>query len=197
MNAAWRCGSRRLDDATHRVTRAAPNDPRAWVFRSILSRLQGNWPGAFSASDEALRIDPFRGFTLTQRAGLLIYSGRAAEALPLLHRAVELDPGQQANAWVWECFADLMLARDSEAIAPCEKAAAAWPAWVAYMLVTAAYANLGNVEKAAYWKGKLLEQNPRISIKRILDMQVTDKREALAQAEHWLSGLRKAGIPNQ
>lgn len=186
-----------LDDVTLRATRVAPADPRSWTYRGIAMRYQNNWNGAFSANDEALRIDPFKAHTVTQRAALLIYAGRPSEAFKWIDRALELDPADPADATVYRCFAYMNLKRYADAIGPCETSVARNPGWTRYMFLTAAYAIVGNAPAAEQWKTKLIKANPHVSVQFIRDMRVTDNPEAIAQMEPWLAGLRKAGIPEK
>lgn len=187
----------RLDDVTLRATRAAPKEPRAWIWRTFALRFLGNWGGAFAASEEALRLDPLSSAALIRHADLLIFAGRADEALAFIDRAIEISPSDRTNPTRYRCWAYLLLARDKEAAEVCEAAAALLPDWLAYMLLTAVHANLGNMERAAHWKGKLLEKNPRVTIQRIRDIRGSDNPRFLAQSERGLAGLRKAGVPEK
>jgi tetratricopeptide (TPR) repeat protein len=187
---------RRFDQVTLRATEIAPKHPRGWVFRSVALRLQGNWGGAFAALDEALRIDPFRARTQMHHGVLLMYTGKSEDALPLLARALELDPADKEPV-LWQCLALSLLERDTEAVRPCEAAAADFSYWGMNAWMTAAYANVGEANKATVWAHKTLEANPTLTIARWRSIRSSDNPVYVRQLEHVTAGLRKAGIPEQ
>ena len=84
-----------MDDLSNRAVQADRNDPRVWMDRTYALEWQERWDAALEASAEGMRIDPYRDATLGARAWLLILSGRAAEALPVLDRAIAIDVGDQ------------------------------------------------------------------------------------------------------
>jgi tetratricopeptide (TPR) repeat protein len=127
---------------------------------------------------------------------LLIYSGRPGEALDVIARANELEGNPHFGDFV-QCLAYMGLKRAADAVGPCEQAAASWNYWAFYAQTTAAYANLGDAEKTAAWKKKLLEANPNASIARLSDLGVSHHPDFLANWDYTLAGLRKAGIPEQ
>ena len=184
----------KLDDLSNKAVRLAPADPRVWSLRSQALRLQFSWSAAFAANDEALRLDPYRVQAIWERAGLLISTGRTEESLPLLDRALTLDPNDD-GVLISKCIAYVMLSRDGEALPLCERGAAIWNNWLMFSVLTAVHANLGNAERSQYWKRRLVEANPKYSIARAKATRMSDIPEYWRQAEHWADGLRKAGIP--
>jgi hypothetical protein len=88
-----------------------------------------------------------------------------------------------------------MLSRDGEALPFCERGAALWNNWIMFSALTAVHANLGNAERSQYWKRRLVEANPAISVARVKAMRLSDRPEFWRQLEHLVDGLRKAGIP--
>lgn len=187
---------RRLDELSQRATAVAPTDPRVWNWRAYALQWQQNWSGALAASDEALRLDPYRGESLTTRAGLLVYSGRPEDALAILDRAERVD-GDPFAVDMWRCVAFEQLARDRDALAPCERTASRWSYWVIFALVTAAYANLGERERAEVWAQRTRDAYPQFTIARLRELGVSDHPEFVARGEHIREGLRKAGMPER
>jgi len=187
---------RRFDEVSKQAIAAAPNDPRVWNERAFALQWQDNWNGAFSASDEALRLDPYRSSTYESRAWLLIYSGRPGEALDVVARANALEGDPHFGDAV-QCVAYMGLKRGADAAGPCEQSAASWSYWPLYAMATAAYANLGDAERAAAWKRKLLEANPKMSIARFSDLGVSHHPDFVANLDYTLAGLRKVGLPEQ
>jgi adenylate cyclase len=186
-----------MDEITLRATLLAPRDPRTWQWRQFALMFQGNIEGGLAASDEALRLDPLKGFTVMRRGAYLTYIGRAADALPLFDRALSLDPALKGEEMIWKCFAYLMIDRDRDAVAPCEAAAAFLPYWTMYGCAAAAQAGAGNMERAVFWRKKLMAANPRLTIQRWRDAKYSPAPEAVAQFERWLGNLAKTGVPEK
>jgi adenylate cyclase len=188
-----------LDDASARAVRVAPNDPRAWLARTHALRVQGNIDGAFAAIDQALKIDPLEASVLGHQAWLFIYAGRPQEALPILEWAMQIDASETTviNVIVGQCVAYFNLGRDKDALAPCERAAGLWQRWMIYAYPMVIYSNLGDKEKTAYWKAKLVAANPRVSIERFRQLAAVNSREPRfhAQVERMFAPFRKLGIP--
>jgi hypothetical protein len=66
------------------------------------------------------------------------------------------------------------------------------------MLLTAAYAQLDQMAKAAAAKSQLLKIQPGFTIARFTTSGVSNNPLFLQQTEtHMVAGLRKAGIPEQ
>ena len=191
-----------LDDLSLRAVRADPEDPRAWLLRSDALQWQRQWDGAFEANAEALRIDPYRTGALVGRAELLIQTGRAEEAFAVIDRGIALDPRSViVSGFLYrQCRAHLFLGHYDDAIAGCEKGIARdgeyW--WFGHLLLTAAYAQKGDMTKAAATKAALLERQPWVSIARVKALPTSNHPVYLQQEEaHLYPGLRKAGIPEK
>ena len=189
-----------LDDVTSRVLQLDRNDPMVWTRRSIALAWQGQWERASEAMAEARRIDPYRNVTLGQQARLLTFMGRPEEALPILDRAIALDPRSPRVAFFlqFKSAAHLHLGQYDDAIAVCEKALALGDYWYRYLLLTAAYAQKGDMMKAAAAKAELLKRQPNVSIAWLKSFSVRRNPIYVQQSEATqLAGLRKAGIPEQ
>jgi len=187
-----------LDDVSQRAVRADRNDPRVWSLRMYALQVQSQWDGAFEANAEGLRIDPYRTASLEDRAELLIFTGRAEEALPVLDQAIALDPRSPAvpHHLQIQCLGYLFLGHYDSAISACEKALAHEDDWRRRLYLVAAYAQKGDMAKAAVEKTKLLKLQPKITIAWLNASRVSNNPIYLQQREaSVLSGLRKAGIP--
>jgi class 3 adenylate cyclase/TolB-like protein/tetratricopeptide (TPR) repeat protein len=189
-----------MDDISARAVVAGRNDVRAWNARTDALAYQWKWDGAFEASAEALRIDPYRTSALAEKANLLIRTGRLEEALPVCEQAIALDPSgwNVSNCLQYQCLAHLLLGHYDDAIATCNKAQALDDSWLRRTLLIAAYAQKGDTEKAAAAKAELLKRRPDMSIALLKGLQVSDNPVYVQQREtHLYAGLRKAGIPEQ
>jgi adenylate cyclase len=187
-----------LDEISSRVIRADRANPNAWLLRQAALSRQWRWNEAFEANTEALRIDPYRNITLGERGGLLIRTGRPEEALPLLEQAIALDPrGQAVYAYLgYQCRSYLVLGHYDDAILACEKSLALEDFSGTYLYLVAAYAQKGDLAKAAAAKTELLKREPGMSIARIKAFKISDNPIYQQQFETYIfAGLRKAGIP--
>ena len=187
---------KRLGELSQRAILIAPNDPRVWQWRAYALQWQQNWSGAQAAIDQALRLDPFRGESVAVLAGLQLYSGRSQEALATLQRAAELH-AMPFQIDMWSCVAYTQLARDRDALGPCERAAAQWNYWVLLGHVAAAYGNLGEQSRATLWAQRMRADNPRATIESFRNLGVSEHPEFIAKMEHFREGLRKAGVPER
>ena len=92
----------------------------------------------------------------------------------------------------------VLLGHTDEAIATCEKAAGLARHFLVQLYLVAAYANKGDMAKAAAAKVQVLKMAPDYTIARMRVSRLSDVRENLKLEEANLyPGLRKAGIPEQ
>jgi adenylate cyclase len=187
-----------LDEISSRAIRADRDNPNAWLLRQEALWRQWKWNEAFEANTEALRIDPYRNSTLGERGLLLNLTGRPEEALPLLEQAIALDPrGPGVSGYLqYQCRSYLVLGRYDDAIAACEKSLTLDDYWFRYLYLVAAYAQKGDLARAAVAKSELLKRQPGMSIARIKAIKASDNPIYQQQSDtHVFAGLRKAGIP--
>lgn len=105
--------------------------------------------------------------------------------------------GQEGFSFRLVCFADQLLGRYREAVEACEKSAASDNWWIDHMMLTAAYAQLGDAARADAAKNELLRQKPGFTIAKL---KARDRGAAdyLYRVEtHVHAGLRTAGIPEK
>ena len=187
-----------MDDLSQRAVRADRNDPRAWMARGNALGFQRKWDAALAAMAEALRIDPHRNTTLGYYGSLLIQSGRTAEALPYLDRAVGMDPRASGRFLDHKCSAHLLLGQYEAAIASCERAITLDDNWGNRARLVALYAQTGDMAKTEAMKAELLRRRPGVSIEGLKSFRTTDNPVYIEQQEtHFFAGLRKAGIPEK
>ena len=186
------------DHLSRRALALDRNDPRVWQVRSWALTAQGQWDGAFQAIAEALQIDPYNNGSVGDQGLLLLLTGRAEEALPVLDRAIALDPRSPGVSGYLEkeCSANLNLGRYDAAIAACERSLALEDYWLTYVFLLGARAQNGDMAKAESVKQELLKRQPEMSIARLKAPQVWAHPAYQQQREaHLYPGLRKAGIP--
>jgi class 3 adenylate cyclase/TolB-like protein/Tfp pilus assembly protein PilF len=191
---------RELNDLSKRAIALGRDDPRSWQMRSYALLLQGQWQSALEANAEALRIDPYHNRSVGYQGWLLLLTGRPAEALPVLDRAIALDPRSPdvPTNLQYQCSAHLNLGEYDEAIAACEKALVLEEDWPKYLFLLAALALKGDMAKAEVAKAQLLKLEPNMSIARFkAPREFANPLYQQQREANLYAGLRKMGIPEQ
>lgn len=190
-----------LDELSKRALALDRRDPRVWTARAQSLMYLQQWDRALEANAAALQIDPDSTVTVGDRGWLLLLTGQPEEALPVLDRAIELDPtGPRVHgALQLQCSAHLNLGHYDRAIAACEKALALDDGWLKYLFLLGASAQKGDMARAEAAKAELLKRKPDVSIAQ-LKSAAPDWANPLYQQQreaHLYAGLRKAAIPEQ
>jgi adenylate cyclase len=147
---------------------------------------------AIAQIDRALEINPSDPDNYSYRGAVLVWQGRAAEALPWLEAALRFD---RASGFTAErlCMAYYLLQRYGEAVDACDRALSSNPGRNTLMLthpmLAAAYAEQGQPQQAAAERGAALRLWP------LLDAETYAAQFGMKEAQdHVLEGLRKAGF---
>jgi len=117
-----------------------------------------------------------------------------------LDKAIALDArvADRGDMMRLRARAYLSLGRYNDVIKFGERAAPLEDFYLVYLYLTAAYAQTGEMAKAARAKEQLLKLNPGYTIARYRKLQISDVPEFWQQTEeHMFAGLRKAGVPEQ
>ena len=187
-----------LDVLSMRAVVLDPDDPRVWWLRSRALVWQWRWEAALEANSKEQSLDPTRAGPIVERAWMMNMIGKPAEALPLVDRALALNPLDVGSALRMRCRSYLVLGRYKEAIGACEKAGTFEDLWVVHLYLVAAYAHEGEVAKAEAAKAALLRRRPGFSIADLKARGTSNEPAWLQQVEtHLFAGLRKAGIPER
>ena len=94
------------------------------------------------------------------------------------------------------CETQVWAGQTEQAIATCEKASGRDNHWGIYLSLAAAYANHGEMAKAAAAKAEVLRTVPGLTIAQLRAKRGSDSPESLDLAKkYWYEGLRKAGVP--
>jgi adenylate cyclase len=187
-----------MDALTLRAVNLDPGDPGAWDDRSQALAYAGRWTAAVEAIDLAIRLDPYKAWLPAHKAWLMTMTGRPVDALPLTDYATTLDPAIAGYALRYACEAYMLLGRNDDAVASCEKAAGTNSDWFVTSFLAAAYANRGDIDKAVAAKNEMLRTVPGYTITQLRAKHYSDVPEYVKMAEDtWYAGLRKAGIPEK
>jgi adenylate cyclase len=187
--------AREQDRYTARAVQLDSTDPAAWIWRATALAALGRWNAALEANATAIKLEPYEARWYSERANLMIWTARPAEALALAERALALDP---ANAFVplaRACEARLLAGQIEQAIATCEKASGLSNHWLVHLALAAAYGNHGDTTNAAAAKAEVLRTVPSLTIAQLRAKRESDNPEYLQLEEKYLyEGLRKAGF---
>jgi DNA-binding winged helix-turn-helix (wHTH) protein/TolB-like protein len=177
------------------------SDPRAWQLRTMALAYNNRLEAALGAIAEWQRIEPNQIDARGWRGVVLIAMGRSEEALAALDQGFAIDPTYPNIGFLvrQKCKAYAYLGQYEQAIATCEKATTDHLYLYPFIHLTAAYAQLGEMDKAASAKTQLLKLNPGFTIARLEYGKSMQQNPAwLHQAETYvIPGLRKAGIPEK
>jgi TolB-like protein len=189
--------ARDQDRYTARAVQLDSDYEAAWAWRATALGSLGRWDAALEASTTAIRLDPYETRWILFRADYMIRLARLDEALALVDRALVLQPNSvQATATACEVY--VLAGQTEQAITTCERASGRSDYWPIHLALAAAYANHGEIAKAAVAKAEVLRIIPGLTIAQLRAKRSSDSPEYLALAErYWYEGLLKAGLPEK
>jgi adenylate cyclase len=191
-----------MDELSFRAVSIDSSDPISWMNRGTALLRQQRWEAALEANAKAEKHSSATdGWVLNQRALIMLMIGQPQEALALVDRQLALDPqNQEERGWAMlqRGRACMALGRYDEAIAACERDVALDNWWLPHLYLVAGYALKGEAPKAAAERAILTELRPGTTIADFKRLYYSDNPAFVQQTEaHLLTGLRKAGFPEQ
>jgi TolB-like protein/DNA-binding SARP family transcriptional activator len=170
----------------------ALDDNNGWAHKAMgfvaLRRCEFALAGQHLA--RAIELNPSDTFLAAGRANWLMLVGRLDEALSSLDSVLQRDP--YPPTWIWDVRGYVLyhLKRYDEAIAAFQSVRAQH-FWTSGMLA-AACAQAGQIDNAHRQLKNFLKARPGASIGTVADkIAYADQ----GMRDHWLDGLRKAGLP--
>ncbi len=166
--------------------------PVAYFVAGLAYRERREYAEALVEAEKAIRYDPNYANAHVLLATLLYFSGRPQEGLERIQRAIQLNPHHPYNYSFHLGQAYYILRRYDEAIEAFQKGIESNPTSERlHVWLAAAYAQSGAIEEARWEATQVLTHNPDFSRVRI---QKIFPFKSPADREHFLDGLRKAGL---
>ncbi len=162
--------------------------------RSVINLLKREHQIALEEAKKTIRLYPDYVDGQATLAFIQSYSGLLEDALGSLQRAKKINPRSTGIYLEIEGRSLFLLGRYDEALSALEEAAQRNPAvYRIHLLLAATYAELGQLEDAAWSVDEALSINPDISL-------ANERREAIYLRESdldlYIRALRKAGLPS-
>jgi adenylate cyclase len=187
-----------LDKATEMLQKTLAmneNDPDALGNFAILYLQKREYDKALDAAERSLMLDPGSAWAMWRYARVLSFSGRPEEAIPLLEKAIRLNPLGPSTFFADLGLSHRLLGRFKEAVAAYKKAIEKSPNdfWYHAHLVVV-YAAMGRDEEAREEAAEVMRINPKFSVEWFAKTSMLKDRSTVEKAAE---ALRKAGLPDK
>ena len=192
----------RADEAATRATAVAPDHAQAQSVKAEILGLQRRSDEALATYDRAIALDRNLTTAHVGRARHLIVSGRAADAVGSVERAIRLSP-RDPDLYLWYyvvCHAHTHLGRDAMTIEWCLKSVATgkvfWHVWVD---LASAYTWRGQTAEAAAAVAEILKLRPGLTVQQMVEdaRAGSDNETFRKEYQRIAEGVRKAGLPER
>ena len=184
----------RAIELAHKAISIDELDPFAHGFLAYLYGMTRQYDKALSQVERAFALNPNSSDALFVMAQILIWVGKAEEAIPLLLKALRLNPIPPVQFLNVLSTAYRVAGQYDKAIEAAKKAVQRAPnSQLAHLYLTAACALGGREEEARAAAAEVLRVNPKFSIERHASGLIQPYKNQ-AQADRFIDALRKAGL---
>lgn len=167
-----------------------PNDAWGYWSKGSASLFQRQHDAAIAAYQRAVELSPNEADVLIEYGFALVYAGLPEDGILLMQDAIRLNP-YYPGWYLWDLAWGYFVARRyKEAITTLEKREP--KSNFTYLFLAACYAQVDRVEEATKAMKQFLKLEPGYSIELAA---TTEPFKHPQELEHWLSALRKAGLP--
>ena len=137
----------------------------AHILLSILYRVEREFDKSIAEGRRAVELDPSGSTAYTYYGAALLFASRPEEALPLLQKAIRLNPNAQAFSFVFLGHAFRNTGRLEEAVSEYKKALQRAPDHlIAHIALVTVYSLMGREEEARDEAQEVLRINPKFSL---------------------------------
>jgi TolB-like protein/class 3 adenylate cyclase/Flp pilus assembly protein TadD len=169
-----------------------PATTRAYQVLSSINLFRKRYDLALAQIDRALEFNPSDADNYATRGGILMWAGRAAEAVPWLEGALRFDKANSVTA-TRLCMAYYFVHRYSEAVDACDRGLSHDPGRNTQMLthpvLAAIYAALNRQEDAKRERAIVARLWPLLDARTFASQFGTEEAQ-----NHMLEGLKQAGF---
>lgn len=191
------------EDARVLLERALKARPNAVTILGAYCRfltVTNQFSESLVACARVLTANPWDGTALFHLGMTQVQLGRFSDALAVFSQADRFDT-PEVSRWTWMLgagWASLLLDRNEEAVAWLERSVAITPAsGRAYLLLAAAYQNLGRTEEAKSAFAKAMEIRPESTVRNI-SLPARNTSDIYLRARQSINRtLARLGLPNE
>jgi len=167
-------------------------NPNTLAMMGHLSLLKRQHDKAISLGEESIRLGPNNANNYMILANSLRFSGRAAEGIPLLKKAIQLEPYTSANIYYNLGMAYNFTGQYKDAIAVLKKGLERTPDHLlSFVGLTVAYSLSGRLEEARATAAEIMLLNPSFSVAK-LEKSAPYKHKA--DLDLSMGAMRRAGL---
>jgi adenylate cyclase len=171
-----------LDKAKELIKKALAMDDTladAHVLLSILYKVEREFDKSIAEGRRAVELDPSGSNAYTFYGAALLFASRPEEAIPLLQKAIRLNPNAQSWTFVFLGHAFRNTGRLEEAVSAYKKVLKRAPDHlIAHVALTTVYSLMGREEEARAEAQEVLRINPKFSLIRFKKTALVFKDES-------------------
>jgi len=176
------------------AVRKDPNESLAHAIAAVAATFQRDLERARSEIDIALSLNPNMAMAYNILGGIHLYLGRPLEAIPLIERAMRLDPATNSQFIHFLGMANLLAGKYETAAALLRERILLVPNTdFSRALLASALGHLGELDEARRIWHELKDINPKYSFAEHIGRLPFKKAE---DAHRITDGLAKAGLPD-
>ena len=166
----------------------------AYGLMGYVYTMLGQHEKGIAEATKAAALDPNSARALDFLGFALRFGDRPNEAIPVLKKAIRLDPFTPSNRLFSLGFAYLYAGQYEKAIPPCQKATDREPDNLgAHLCLVFTYSEAGRDEDARASASEILRIEPNFSVEYFSDSY---PHKNIAVKERFMTALRKAGLPD-
>ena len=176
----------------NQAIKADPNEPLGRIVASLVATFEKDFTGAKSEADIALSLNPNSSEALACLGNISTFSGRPSEAIPLIERAMRLDPVYRQQYLHLLGVASLLAGKYENAAVLLRQRILLVPRTdFTRAVLVSALGHLGEVDEARRVWRELKEINPQYSFGEHFARQPFKNEE---DVQRIAEGLAKAGL---
>jgi tetratricopeptide (TPR) repeat protein len=183
--------TRRAEEAANAALELGDNEESTEALLAYCAAIRGDFARAERHMERALANNPHNRHTMYYHMSIQNIRGHPEAALEVAKRLRRLDPINPTYIDEEEGYAFYLAGRYEESIVAFERS---MPNHFheAHACLAAAYGQVGDKQSAQRAWGRCVALRPGYTLKSFADEAVYEKQDDM---EHWLDGLRKAGLP--